>query len=104
MDDKPVMGFAWYDSGSFETLRASMPDMSERYDDWRLGAQKDVLKAEKEGYRVIRIALRPEEFFGWCREHGIALPGLSARRAFAAEKAKLVLKAERLRRKGFSLF
>ncbi|MDJ0391308.1 hypothetical protein QMO56_24675 [Roseomonas sp. E05] len=103
-DNRPVMGFAWYDSGSFSALREAMPDMSESYDDWRLGAQKDLKKAEQEGYRVIRIAMRPEEFFAWCRQRGIGAPGLSARRAFAADQARLVVQAERSRKKAFSFF
>ncbi|HWX50570.1 MAG TPA: hypothetical protein VNZ61_21195 [Roseomonas sp.] len=103
-DNRPVMGFAWYDSSSFDKLREAMPDMSESYDDWRLGAQKDLKKAEQEGYRVIRIAMRPDDFFAWCRQRGIGAPGLSARRAFAADQARLVVQAERSRKRAFSFF
>ncbi|MFC3125711.1 hypothetical protein ACFOD4_11595 [Pseudoroseomonas globiformis] len=106
MSDKPVMGFAWYDERSFDALRQAMPDMSERYDDWRTGATRDVKRAEKEGYRVIRVAVRPEEFFAWCQKRGIGQygMGLQARRLFAADRAQLIVRAERMTKKRFSFF
>lgn len=104
MSEKPVMGFAWYDAATFEQFREAMPDMSDSYEDWREGAHRDVHRAEGQGYRVIRIAMRPTEFFGWCREHGIALPGLQARRQFAADRARLVVRGERAGRRSFFPF
>ncbi|EFH09951.1 hypothetical protein [Teichococcus cervicalis] len=104
MKDDRVMGFAWYDKESFEALRGRMPDMSESYEDWLLGAKKDLQRAVSEGYRVIRIAVRPQEFFPWCDRKGIGLPGLSARRAYAAEQANLLVKAERAGRGILGLF
>lgn len=103
--EKPVMGFAWYDAESFEGLRARMPDMSASYEDWRLGAQKDVRLHEKQGYRVIRIAIRPSEFFAWCHKRGVQAPGVRDRRQFAADGARIVLRAERgSERRGFAFF
>ncbi|KAA2212788.1 hypothetical protein [Teichococcus oryzae] len=104
MSEKPVMGFAWYDEASFGRLRDVMPDMSERYDEWRHAALRDVRRAEEAGYRVIRIALRPDEFLAWCRQHGLTCMDLETRRAFARDRAQLVLRAERLNRKSFSFF
>ena len=103
--EKPVMGFAWYDAESFAQLRPRMPDMSENYDDWRMGAQKDLRHHEKQGYRVIRIAIRPAEFFTWCQGRGVLAPGVRDRRQFAAEGARKVLRAERgTERRGFGFF
>jgi hypothetical protein len=103
--EKPVMGFAWYEAASFDTLRERMPDMSDSYDDWREGAARDVLHHERQGYRVIRITLRPPEFFAWCRSRGIGMPGVRERRQFAADGARKVVRAERgVQRKGFSFF
>lgn len=104
MSEKPVMGFAWYDEASFGRLRDVMPDMSERYDEWRHAALRDVRRAEEAGYRVIRIAVRPDEFLAWCRQHGLTCMDLETRRAFARDRAQLVLRAERLNRKSFSFF
>ncbi|MDB5370244.1 MAG: hypothetical protein JWP20_1802 [Roseomonas sp.] len=103
--EKPIMGFAWYESLGFDALRDRMPDMSATYDDWREGAQKDMLHHEKQGYRVIRVTIRPTEFFNWCRSRGISMPGVRERRQFAADGARQVVRAERgVARKGFSFF
>jgi hypothetical protein len=103
--EKPVMGFAWYEASSFATLRARMPDMSDTFDDWRIGATRDVRHHEGKGYRVIRITLRPPEFFAWCRSRGIRMPGVRERRQFAADGARKVLRAERgTERRGFGFF
>lgn len=104
MSDKPIMGYAWYDEKSFDALRGIMPDMSEHYDDWLSGAQRDVTRALSEGYRVIRIAVRPEPFMEWCRRRNVSMPGLAARRAFAAEQARLLVRAERQEKGLFGLF
>ncbi|WBV42140.1 hypothetical protein [Pseudoroseomonas cervicalis] len=104
MKDARVMGFAWYDKASFEALREKMPDMSESYEDWLVGAKKDLQRAVAEGYRVIRIAVRPQDFFPWCARKGIGFPGLSDRRAYAAEQATLLVKAERAGRGILGLF
>lgn len=104
MSEKPIMGFAWYDETSFDALRNVMPDMSEHYEDWLSGAQQDVTRALGEGYRVIRIAVRPEPFMDWCKRRNINMPGLQARRAFAAEQARLLVRAERQDRGLFNLF
>ncbi|MCQ4162251.1 hypothetical protein NON00_20265 [Roseomonas sp. GC11] len=104
MSDGNVMGFAWYDPESFEALREKMPDMSESYDDWLMGAKKDLQRAVKEGYRVIRIAVRPQEFYPWCQRQGIIYPNIRDRRAYAAEQAALLVKAERAGRGLFGLF
>lgn len=103
--DKPIMGFAWYESASFDMLRDRMPDMSATYDDWREGAAKDVLHHERQGYRVIRVTLRPQEFFTWCRSRGISMPGVRERRQFAADGARRIVRAEQgAPKRGFSFF
>jgi hypothetical protein len=102
---RPVMGFAWYDAASFEALKARMPDMSASYEDWRICATRDLRHHEAQGYRVIRISLRPPEFFAWCAGRGVAAPGVRERRQFAAEGARTVLRAEQpVARRGFGLF
>ena len=102
---RPVMGFAWYEPASFEALRARMPDMSSSYEDWRIGATRDLRHHEAQGYRVIRISLRPPQFFAWCAGRGIQAPGVRERRQFAAEGARAVLRAEKTApRRGFALF
>jgi hypothetical protein len=98
------MGFAWYDPATFEAFRCLMPDMSSTYEDWREGARKDAARAEREGYRVIRIAMRPSEFFDWCGARGIGVPTIEARRLFAAERAGIVVKGERSQRQHFRFF
>jgi hypothetical protein len=103
--EKPIMGFAWYESDSFDLLRVRMPDMSDHYDDWREGAQQDMLQHERQGYRIIRVTLRPTEFFAWCKKRGVSMPGVRERRQFAADGARQVVRAERGPvKKGFSFF
>ncbi len=103
--EKPIMGFAWYEPSSFDVLRDHMPDMSDTYDDWREGAARDVLHHERQGYRVIRVTIRPQEFFGWCKRKGIRMPGVKERRQFAADGARRIINAEKGESKrGFSFF
>jgi hypothetical protein len=103
--ERPVMGFAWYDAAGFAQLQQRMPDMSASYDDWRIGAQRDLRHHEAQGYRVIRIAIRPAEFFAWCQRRGVLAPGVRDRRQFAAEGARTVLRAESgMNRRGFAFF
>ncbi|MBO1074219.1 hypothetical protein [Roseomonas marmotae] len=104
-DEQPVMGFAWYEASSFDQLRERMPDMSDSYDDWREGAGRDVQHHERQGYRVIRITIRPAEFFAWCHSRGVRMPGVRERRQFAADGARKVVRAERdASRRRFSFF
>jgi hypothetical protein len=92
---KPIaIGIPWYTRASYAEILEMMEDSEtfpKTFEDWREKAQETERKVESEGTAVVRALIDPEDFFLWCKSHGLRMNGL-ARGKFASEVAFAAVK------------
>jgi hypothetical protein len=92
---KPIaIGIPWYTRRTYHEILELMEDAEtfpKNFDDWRAKAQATEEKVESEGTAVVRALIDPDDFFLWCKSHGLRLNGV-ARGKFASEVAFAAVK------------
>lgn len=81
------VGLPWYASEHYEALRASLADgakLPPNYETWRVATEQLEGEVQRSGVEVIRIAIEPNRFTGWCIRNGYATDG-AARVKYAQE-------------------
>jgi len=70
MDNKPVIGVAWFNKNDWEEWKKISEDkIEDDYDDWL--AQVIIYKSqlEDEGFIVKQVTITPANFKIWCKEN-----------------------------------
>ncbi len=81
------VGLPWYASKHYEALRANLADgakLPPNYETWRAATEQLEGEVQRSGVEVIRIAIEPNRFTGWCIRNGYATDG-AARAKYAQE-------------------
>ena len=68
-----IMGLAWYRPEDYSRLLQLFSDaknLPATYEDWLKRAELGEQKFSKDGMRVVRVIVDPEEFTRWCESLG----------------------------------
>jgi hypothetical protein len=85
-----VAGLAWYKREDYPKLLAIFDDadsLPDTYEEWLEEAGEIERKLIIQGHRVVRAAIDPATFPGWCEAKGLKLDA-TARTRFAMEQAE----------------
>lgn len=81
------VGLPWYAPEHYDALRTSLADGEKLpldYETWRAATEQMEGEVQRSGVEVIRIAIEPNRFTGWCIRNGSATDG-AARAQYAQE-------------------
>lgn len=92
MNKNPIQiaGIAWYRADDYPRIRQIMVDgrnLPATFEKWSEAAHKLEQAYQSAGQRVVRAFIRPDEFVGWCRTHGLDVDA-NARQRWGAECAR----------------
>lgn len=86
---RALVAVAWYTADAYERVRAisADPEIFHRtHADWLASAEDGVKQLEKQGARVLRVDIDPEQLAAWCRSQGMKIDA-KARQMFAVAMA-----------------
>ena len=86
------VGIAWYareDYGRILEVMADADLMPDTFDAWSERATEVEAQLKARGFRVLRVALRPEAFLAWCQASDVPADA-EARCQYAADSADRV--------------
>jgi hypothetical protein len=82
---KHVAGLAWFRLADYEAARAIMADghvLPKTYTEWRIKAEQNEKKAQRQGFITVRAYIEPDQFPAWCGARGLDVDA-KARQLFA---------------------
>lgn len=70
MDDKSIIGIAWFEENDWEEWKKISEDqLEDNYDDWLVEASLSKSNLEEEGYTVKQVNITPNNFKNWCKKN-----------------------------------
>jgi hypothetical protein len=85
MDNKLIIGIAWFDENDWEEWKKISDDkLEDNYDDWVIEASLVKSKLEEAGQTVKQIKITPDNFKKWCKKKNKKLNS-SSRSEFVTE-------------------
>ncbi|MDZ7767188.1 MAG: hypothetical protein U5K00_22710 [Melioribacteraceae bacterium] len=85
MENKSVIGIAWFDENDWEEWKKISDDkIEEKYEDWLIEASLTKLKFEDEGYVIKEVKITPARFKKWCKRNNKKLNS-SSRSEYVSE-------------------
>lgn len=85
MDNKSIIGIAWFDENDWEEWRKISDDkLEDKFDDWLVEASLSKSKLEDQGFTVKQVNISPTNFKNWCKNKNIKLDS-SSRSQYVSE-------------------
>ena len=85
MDNKSIVGIAWFNKNDWEEWKNISEDrLEENYDDWLVEASLSKSKLEDQGFTVKQVNITPSNFKQWCKKNFKKLDS-SARSQYVSE-------------------
>ena len=85
MDDKSIIGIAWFDENDWEEWKKISEDQIEdNYDDWLVEATLSKSELEAKGFIVKQVNISPTNFKIWCKKKSKKLDS-SSRSQYVSE-------------------
>ena len=84
----PTHGLAWFKEEDWPRLLALSEDrkaLENTHSEWLNGAEKAIQKFEKQGIKVQKVPVTPDELLIWCNEQNIPINN-ETRTRFVAHK------------------
>ena len=89
--DSQEIGVVWYKKETFESDMAAMVDreeMHDTYEGWLQRAKERWKTLSEQGFTLVKIPFKLEEFSRWCKKNGLKMNG-NARAQWASEMAAI---------------
>ncbi len=68
MDNKSIIGIAWFKEDDWEVWKKISEDkLEDKYEDWLIEASLAKLKYEEEGFTIKKVNITPNNFMKWCK-------------------------------------
>ena len=78
MDNKSIIGIAWFNENDWEVWKKISADqLEDNYDDWLVEAAITKSKLEDQGLTVKQVNISPANFKDWCRKKNKILDSTS---------------------------
>lgn len=85
MDNKSIIGIAWFDENDWEEWRKISDDkLEDKFDDWLVEASLSKSKLEDQGFTVKQVNISPTNFKNWCKNKNKKLDS-SSRSQYVSE-------------------
>lgn len=84
-----VVAIPWYRPKDYGLIRAVSEDgekMSPTFDQWLAESEESEFLMQRQGKRVVRVVIIPQQFMSWCGVHQLK-PNHETRNRFAKEHA-----------------
>ncbi|MCP8690050.1 hypothetical protein [Marinobacterium sedimentorum] len=68
-DENIEIGMCWFDEEQWNLLRELDPEgTDDTYEDWRKNANKAFYDIRASGHKIVKVAVKIDEFLAWCEE------------------------------------
>lgn len=85
-----AIAFCWYEPDEWLKIKKSAADadaQDDSYEEWKSNANQAINNIRATGHAVVKIAIKAEEFSGWCNKNNTE-NNADARSRFAVVKLK----------------
>ena len=89
-DGQLNLALCWYELDDWCEIKKTALDAEEQddtFEEWKANANSAIAEIRANGQHVVKIAMKPKEFFAWCIENGFE-NNAEARSEYAARKLK----------------